>query len=75
MLSAVEPISYISRADKVPDHSDTDSEGDGKMFDPETGMIEYKDTQGYVTKLKPNEKFLRFKDFFKNLLNSSPIIT
>ena len=25
--------------------------------------------------MKPNEKFIRFKEYFKNLLKSSPVIT
>ena len=44
-------------------------------MDPGTGMIEYKDTQGNITQLKPNDKFIRFKNLFKNLLTSSPVVT
>ena len=43
-LLPIKPVEYVSRAKFLPDHSDTESEGDGEMLDPATGMIEYKDT-------------------------------
>lgn len=45
------------------------------MLDLKTGVIEYKDTQGNITELKPNEKFIRFKELFRNLVKSSPVVS
>jgi hypothetical protein len=59
---------YVSR--RVRDYDDTDSAGEDDNNDTEglnrqdTGVIEYVDTKGNTTTLKPNIRFLGFKNIF-----------
>ena len=38
-------------------------------------MVEYKDTQGRVTVLKPNPKFEPYKNIFKKLIKTTSVVT
>tara|TARA_B110000285_G_C15136215_1_gene627097 strand:+ start:122 stop:364 length:243 start_codon:yes stop_codon:yes gene_type:complete len=62
---------YVSR--RVRDYDDTDSAGEGDESDDDdkaaldrqdTGVIQYVDTKGNTTTLKPNLRFLGFKNIF-----------
>jgi phosphoribosylformylglycinamidine (FGAM) synthase-like amidotransferase family enzyme len=63
---------YVSR--RVRDYDDTDSAGEGDENDDDddkaalthqdTGVIQYVDTKGNTTTLKPNLRFLGFKNIF-----------
>ena len=56
---------YTSRRTKNYDDNDSNGE-DG--FNTDTAVIEYKDTKGRITVLKPNPKFKPYKNVFKRLV-------
>ena len=56
---------YTSRRTKNYDDNDSNGE-DG--FNTDTAVIEFKDTQGRITVLKPNPKFKPYKNVFKRLV-------
>ena len=45
-----------------------DSEGEDDPKTKDTGEIVYMDTQGNTTSIKPNMRFLNYRDIFTNLL-------
>ena len=59
---------YTSRREK--DYEDPDSEDSNEDAESikDTGAIMYMDTLGNKNVLKPNMRFLNYKDIFKNLL-------
>lgn len=73
---------YVSR--RVRDYDDTDSAGEGDESDDDdkaaldrqdTGVIQYVDTKGNTTTLKPNLRFLGFKNIFQDLLKQTSVVT
>lgn len=70
---------YVSR--RVRDYDDTDSAGEDDNNDTEglnrqdTGVIEYVDTKGNTTTLKPNIRFLGFKNIFQDLLKQTSVVS
>lgn len=73
---------YVSR--RARDYDDTDSADEKKEEDDvesagnkpvETGVISYRDTKGNVTSLKPNIRFLGYKNIFKDLLKQTSVVT
>jgi len=69
---------YVSR--RAGNYDDTDSaeedyvESEGNK-PAETGVISYRDTKGNVTSLKPNIRFLGYKNIFKDLLKQTSVVT
>ena len=71
-----EPRTYISRRGKVYD--DSDSDGDTDPNNPrflDTGVIKYRDTLGKVHTINPNPRFIRYKNYFTNLMKQICVVT
>ena len=70
--------SYKSRRQKGYDDSNSEDEEyiqtEGNVT-IDNGSIEYKDTKGNVTTLKPNLRFLPYKNVFKDLLKQTSVVT
>jgi hypothetical protein len=68
---------YTSRRTKNYDDNDSNGEDEKKsrLERKDTAVIEYKDTQGRITVLKPNPKFEPYKNIFKKLLKQTSIVT
>ena len=62
-------VMYTSRRNKNYDDQESDDEDDsgGEEVDA-TGVIKYMDTQGNTTVVKPNMRFLNYREIFTNLL-------
>lgn len=63
---------YTSR--RLKEHDDSDSQEEENKDRP-SHAIEYKDTQGNVTSLQPNEKFNSYGQIFKDLLKQVSVLT
>ena len=71
-----EPRKYVSRRGKIFDDSDSDGEADPnnpRFLD--TGVIKYRDTQGKVYRIQPNPRFIRYKNYFTNLMKQICVVT
>ena len=67
---------YTSRRTKNYDDNDSNGEDEKKSLQrKDTGVIEYKDTQGRITVLKPNPKFEPYKNIFKKLIKQTNVVT
>ena len=70
---------YVSRRTKNyndGDSSNEEEEGDSnKNGYKNSGAIVYKDTKGRETTLKPNSRFLNYKENFQNLMVTQVVVT
>ena len=69
---------YVSRRTKVFEDSQSEDEDyvqtEGSK-PPETGIIQYQDTKGNITSLKPNIRFLPYQEMFTNLMKQTSVVT
>ena len=66
---------YTSRRQKNYDDQVSEDSHDEDGGYKDTGAIRYLDTQGNETIVKPNMRFMNYKDIFTNLLKQSTVIT
>jgi hypothetical protein len=66
---------YTSRREKNYEDPDSEDSQNDQDSVKDTGAIMYMDTLGNKNVLKPNMRFLNYKEIFKNLLKQNTIVT